>query len=168
MTHRPSWDSYFMNICEVVKTRSPDRTKVGAVLVSMKDNRIISTGYNSVCSGLEDHLIDWTDRDTIRDIVIHAETNAILYSQSRFEDAVLYCTLSPCKDCIKLLSATKIRMIIYKNEYKDFHIVQKLCEFFNIRLQKYEENDLLPLPLPLTPVSNNIDSHFQDETQYHH
>jgi len=129
-----------MNICEVVKTRSPDKTKVGAVLVSIKDNRIISTGYNSVCSGLEDHLIDWTDREKIRDIVIHAETNAILYSQSRFEDAVLYCTLSPCKDCIKLLSATKIRKIIYKNEYKDFETVKQLCEFFNIQLDKFQES----------------------------
>ena len=133
---RPCWDKYFMDICDVVKTRSPDRTKVGAVLVSLKDNRIISTGYNSVCSGLDDSQIDWMDRDHIKDIVIHAEMNAVLYSQSRFEDAVLYCTLSPCKDCVKLLSATKIRRIIYKTEYKDFETAKKLCEFFNIHLKK--------------------------------
>ena len=134
---RISWDEYFMNIANVVKTRSLDpKTQVGAVLVSLKDNRIISTGYNSVCAGLNDTLIDWTNRDYIRTIVIHAEMNAVLYAQSKFEDAILYSTLSPCKDCIKLLSATKIRKIIYKDEYKDIDNVKKLCDFFKIELIK--------------------------------
>jgi dCMP deaminase len=137
VVERISWDEYFMNIANIVKTRSLDpKTQVGAVLVSLKDNRIISTGYNSVCAGLNDTLIDWTDRDYIRTIIIHAETNAILYAQSKFEDAILYSTLSPCKDCIKLLSATKIRKIIYNNEYKDIDDVKELCKFFKIELKK--------------------------------
>ena len=137
---RPTWDQYFMNIAEIVKTRSPDtKTKVGAVLVSLKDHRIISTGYNSICANMNDEIIDWSNRDYIHNIVIHAETNAILYAQSKFEDAILYCTLSPCKDCIKLLSATKIRKIIYKNEYKDIELVKNLCKFFNMELIKIQE-----------------------------
>lgn len=140
MNERISWHQYFMNIADVVKTRSLDpKTQVGAVLVSLKDNRIISTGYNSVCAGMDDLSIDWTDRDYVHKIVIHAETNAILYAQSKFEDAILYSTLSPCKDCIKLLSATKIRKIIYKNEYKDIEQVKELCKFFKIELQPYHE-----------------------------
>ena len=139
-THtRISWDNYFMNIAEVVKTRSLDtKTQVGAVLVSIKDNRIISTGYNSVCAGMDDSLIDWTNRDYVHQIIIHAETNAILYAQSKFEDAILYSTLSPCKDCIKLLSATKIRKIIYKDEYRDIDYVKNLCNFFKIELIRFE------------------------------
>ena len=137
--HRISWDQYFMNIADVVKTRSLDpKTQVGAVLVSMKDNRIISTGYNSVCAGMDDSSIDWTNRDYVHQIVIHAETNAILYAQSKFEDAILYSTLSPCKDCIKLLSATKIRKIIYKDEYRDIEHVKNLCNFFKIELVKFK------------------------------
>jgi dCMP deaminase len=132
---RVSWHTYFMNIADVVKTRSLDtKTKVGAVLVSMKDNRIISTGYNSVCAGMNDSLINWDDREHVHQLVIHAETNAILYAQSKYEDAILYSTLSPCKDCIKLLSATKIRKIIYRDTYKDFDIVQELCKYFQIEL----------------------------------
>ena len=137
---RVSWNEYFMNIAQVVKTRSLDtKTQVGAVLVSIKDNRIISTGYNSVCSGMDDSLIDWSDREYVHQIVIHAETNAILYAQSKFEDAILYSTLSPCKDCIKLLSATKIRKIIYNDEYKDIDKVRELCNYFKIDLMKYEK-----------------------------
>jgi dCMP deaminase len=139
-THtRISWDNYFMNIADVIKTRSLDtKTQVGAVLVSMKDNRIISTGYNSICAGMDDSLIDWTNRDYVHQIIIHAEMNAIIYAQSKFEDAILYSTLSPCKDCIKLLSATKIRKVIYKNEYRDIEYVKNLCNFFKIELIRFE------------------------------
>jgi dCMP deaminase len=133
-----SWDEYFMNMSHVVKTRSKDpKMQVGAVLVSLKDHRIISTGYNSVKSGLNDAEIDWTDRDRVKDIVIHAETNAILYAQSKFEDAVLYTTHSPCNECLKLLSATKIKKIVYDHQYRDFSKTIELCKYFDIELIKY-------------------------------
>ena len=72
---RLSWNMYMMNIAEAIKLRSPDFNKVGAVLVSMVDNRIISTGYNSLRSGINDEIIDWTNRQLINDSVIHAEMN---------------------------------------------------------------------------------------------
>jgi dCMP deaminase len=139
-SHRPDWDTYFMNIADVVKTRSPDRTKVGAVLVSLKDHRIISTGYNALSSGIDEASIDWTNREQVYKHIIHAELNVLLYSQSKFEDAVLYCTLSPCKDCVKLLSATKIKKVVYREEYRDFHESKELCDFFQIELEKYEKS----------------------------
>jgi dCMP deaminase len=132
-----SWEEYFMNIANVVKTRSPDpKTQVGVVLVSLVNNRIISTGYNGIPSGLNESNLDWNNREYIRSIIIHAETNAVLYAQSKFENAVLYTTMSPCSDCIKLLSATKIKKIIYQNEYKDLQKVTELCKFFEIELKK--------------------------------
>jgi deoxycytidylate deaminase/frataxin-like iron-binding protein CyaY len=85
---RPSWNMYFMKIAEVVKIRSNDFHKVGAVLVSMVDNRIISTGYNSLRAGIDDMNIDWTNRELINDTVIHAEMNAIIYAQSKFKHAL--------------------------------------------------------------------------------
>ena len=135
---RPSWDEYYMRIADVVKERSPDRTKVGAVLVSLKDHRIISTGYNGLPAKMNDAAIDWSDRESVYKVVIHAETNALLYSQSKFEDAVLYCTLSPCKDCVKLLSATKIRKVVYKDRYRDFDACKDLCDYFNIDLVHHQ------------------------------
>ncbi len=132
----PDWDTYFMSIAEIVKTRSKDpKLQVGAVLVSLKNNRIISTGYNSLKSGLNDN-IDWTDREFVRDLVIHAETNAILYAESKFEDSILYITHSPCKECLKLLAATNIKIIIYKDTYRDLDKTIELCNFFNIELKQ--------------------------------
>lgn len=137
----PNWDEYFMSIARIISTRSPDYKKVGAVLVSNTDHRIISTGYNSVCSGLDHALIDWNNREQIRKICIHAEANCILYSQSKFEDATLYCTLSPCKECMKLISATKIKAVVYESEYSDLGEVSELCEKYwtQIKLKKFSK-----------------------------
>ena len=135
---RPGWDEYIMNICEAVKLRSQDYYKVGSVLVSVKNNRIISTGYNSIAPNLNDNEINWSQRDLISDIVIHAEMNVLLYCESKFEESILYTTSSPCVSCLKMLSASKIKKIIYKHEYKDIDKVKKLAEFFKIELIEYE------------------------------
>lgn len=66
------------------------------------------------------------------------ETNAILYAQSKFEDAVLYTTHSPCNECLKLLSATKIKKIVYDNQYRDFSKTIELCKYFDIELIKHK------------------------------
>lgn len=116
-----------MNMAHVVKTRSPDRKQVGAILVSNVDKRIISTGYNGLCSDTPQTAIDWNNRELVKKVCIHAEANCVLYSQSKFEDATLYCTLSPCIDCIKLISATKIKRIVYDEKYKDIDDVLSLC-----------------------------------------
>jgi dCMP deaminase len=134
---RPGWDEYFMKICETIKLRSSDYYKVGSVLVSIKNNRIISTGYNSIASNLNDN-INWSQRDFISDIVIHAEMNVLLYCESKFEDSILYTTSSPCVSCLKMLSASKIKKIIYKHEYKDIDKVKQLAEFLKIELIEYE------------------------------
>lgn len=124
------WDQYFLDLAHVVKTRSPDRKKVGAILVSNVDKRIISTGYNALCSDISQDKIDWNNRDLVKKICIHAEANCILYSQSNFVDATLYCTLSPCIDCIKLISATKIKRVVYCEKYKDIDVVENMCKTY--------------------------------------
>ncbi len=136
---RPNWDEYFMNIAEAVKLRSNDYYKVGGVLVSLKDKRIISTGYNSFASGVDDN-VDWSQREKIYEKVIHAEMNVLLYSQSKFEDTVLYITTSPCKNCLKLLSACNIKKIIYKHDYRDIEQVHRLSKELNIELIQFKDN----------------------------
>jgi dCMP deaminase len=134
MYPRPNWDSYWMNIAEAVKERSPDYYKVGAVLVSLQNNRLVSTGYNGLPSGLKESSIDWSDRETVHNVVIHAEMNVLLYSNSMFDSSVLYTTTSPCLQCLKLLSAANIKKIIYKNRYRDIEKVIKLSEILGIEL----------------------------------
>lgn len=94
------------------------RKKVGAIIV--KDRMIISDGYNGTPSGFEncceDHegLTKW--------YVLHAEANAILKvakSTQSCENATLYITMSPCKDCSKLIHQAGITRVVYHSEYKD-------------------------------------------------
>jgi dCMP deaminase len=130
-----NWNDYFMNIAEEIKTRSPDIRKVGAVMVSMDDNRIISTGFNGFVKGFDEN-IDFNDRQFVHSYIIHAEMNCILYAQSKFEDSILYITMSPCQNCLKLIAAARIKKIYYKNEYKDINIVREICSKYSIELIK--------------------------------
>lgn len=133
------WNKYFINIAYSISLKSKDKKKVGAVLISQNDNRIISTGYNGLPAGINDN-IDWDNRELVHSMIIHAEMNCILYSNNKFENSILYCTLSPCKDCIKIIAAAKINKVIYLKEYRDFNLVKNLANKFNIELKQYYEN----------------------------
>lgn len=132
-----NWNEYFIQIAKIVALKSKDtKRQVGAILVSEKDNRILSTGYNGLPANINDE-IDWNNRELVHSIIIHAEMNCILYANNKYENSILYSTLSPCKDCIKIIAAAKIKKIIYLEEYKDLSISQDLCKKFNIELIKY-------------------------------
>ena len=94
------------------------RKQVGALIV--KDNMIISDGYNGTPSGFENNCE--IENGETKWHVLHAEANAILkcakHGQS-CEGADLYLTLSPCKDCSKLIHQAGIKRIIYNTPYKD-------------------------------------------------
>ena len=94
------------------------RKKVGAIIV--KNKMIISDGYNGTPSGFENCCED--DNNVTKWYVLHAEANAILKvarSTQSCEGATLYITLSPCKDCSKLIHQSGIKRVVYLEEYKD-------------------------------------------------
>lgn len=128
---RASWDEYFMEICEVVKTRSTClRRQVGAVIV--KDNRIITTGYNGAPSGLK-HCTELGGCERERLQIpsgqrhelcraLHAEQNAIIQASklgSTTEGATIYVTLQPCVICAKMIINAGIVRIVHRGEYPD-------------------------------------------------
>jgi dCMP deaminase len=94
------------------------RKQVGAIIV--KDDMIISDGYNGTPSGFDNCCED--DNGDTHWYVLHAEANAILKvakSTNNAKGATLYLTLSPCKDCSKLILQAGIRRVVYMNGYKD-------------------------------------------------
>lgn len=101
------------------------RKKVGAIIV--KNDMIISDGYNGTPSGF-DNCCENNIGET-HWYVLHAEANAILKvakSTNNCEGATLYLTLSPCKDCSKLILQAGIRRVVYAMDYKDTEGVQFL------------------------------------------
>lgn len=94
------------------------RKQVGALIV--KDRMIISDGYNGTPSGFENCCEDEDGRTHW--YVLHAEANAILKlaaSTQSAKGATLYLTLSPCKECSKLILQAGINRLVYINEYSD-------------------------------------------------
>lgn len=132
-----NWDEYFINIAKIISLKSKDTKKqVGCVLVSLNNNRIISTGYNGLPTGINDN-IDWNNRELVHSMIIHAEMNCIIYANNKYENSILYSTLSPCKDCIKIIAAAKIKKVVYLDDYRDLNISKDLCNRLNIELIKF-------------------------------
>lgn len=95
-----------------------ERKQVGAVIV--KDRMIISDGYNGTPTGFENPCED--EKGYTKWYVLHAEANAILKvagSTQSCKNATLYITLSPCRECSKLIYQAGIKRVVYQNAYKD-------------------------------------------------
>ena len=95
-----------------------NRRKVGALIV--KNQMIISDGYNGTPSGFKNECED--ENNQTHWYVLHAEANAILKtakSNHNCKDACLYLTMSPCKDCSKLILQSGINRVVYIKKYKD-------------------------------------------------
>lgn len=119
---RKSWTSYFMEITEMVATRSTcDRAFVGCTLVN-KDNRIVSTGYNgSVAGNPHCDEVGHVLRDGHCIATIHAEMNALLYCAKEgisVKGATAYITHFPCLNCTKALIQAGIAKVVYKHDYR--------------------------------------------------
>ncbi len=94
-----------------------NRRKVGALLV--KDQMIISDGYNGTPSGFENKCED--ENNISKPYVLHAEANAITKvarSNNSSDGATLYVTASPCIECAKLIIQSGIKRVVYGEEYR--------------------------------------------------
>lgn len=94
------------------------RKQVGALIV--KGKMIISDGYNGTPTGFENVCED--EHNDTKWYVLHAEANAILKvasSTQSCKEATLYITMSPCKECSKLIHQSGIKRLVYIDAYKD-------------------------------------------------
>lgn len=110
--------AYLRMATEWAKLSHCQRKQVGALIV--KDGAIISDGFNGTPAGF-DNCCEDSDGNT-HWYVLHAEANAILKvakSTNNCVGATLYLTLSPCKDCSKLIIQAGITRLVYVNNYKD-------------------------------------------------
>ncbi|HHW47032.1 MAG TPA: cytidine deaminase [Clostridiaceae bacterium] len=144
---RPSWDEYFMEIVELIKTRSTCvRRQVGALIV--KDKRILATGYNGAPSNCK-HC---TEIGCLREKLqipsgqrhelcrgIHAEQNAIVqaaYSGTSVNGGTLYVTHQPCVMCAKMAVNAGIKKIVFKGDYPD-DLAMDILKEAGVRVVKF-------------------------------
>ena len=147
--NRIDLDEAYMQMAEVWAKRSKaNRKQVGALIV--KDKQIISDGYNGMPSGASDDVCeyltypDWYDgRDGVggppdkvmktKPEVLHAESNALMKISENggvgAQGATLYVTMSPCRECAKLIKQSKIRRVVFREQYRDTGGIDFLREY---------------------------------------
>jgi dCMP deaminase len=132
---RPSWDEYFKEIVQVTAKRSPcERLQVGCLLV--KDNRIVSQGYNGFLPGCAHVSII---RDNHEQATVHAEQNCIADSAKRgvsCDGCTAYITHYPCIICCRLLLATGIKNIKYIFDYHNDELVSHFVNMMNVSVEQ--------------------------------
>jgi dCMP deaminase len=129
-THvRPTWDEYFVQIMDTIGLRATcDRGRSGCVIT--KDNRIIGSGYVGAppglahCDEVGHEFIERINPDGTKSThcirTAHAEENAIVHA-ARFgtalKDATLYCNMTPCYTCAKMIITAGITRVVAKADY---------------------------------------------------
>lgn len=140
MTKQQKLDTVFLNMAKEVASLSYcTRAKVGSLLV--KDGNIISMGYNGMPSGMENCC---EENNVTKPEVLHAESNCLLKAAKMgvsTKDTTMYLTLSPCKDCAKLIIQSGVTRVVYLELfYRDNGSVEFLKQFINI--EQYESINL--------------------------
>jgi len=124
MATRPNMATTMLRIADILSMRSTcSRRNVGAIFLN-KHNHIVASGYNGVASGLP-HCIDSNCKgsnfksgeglDSCE--AIHAEQNALMQCRDIFDIESVFCTTSPCVNCIKMLMNTSARDIYFIDDY---------------------------------------------------
>lgn len=136
---RPTWDEYFMDIANLIKTRSTClRRQIGALVV--KDKKILSTGYNGAPKGCRHCAETGCLREKLgipsgqrHELcrAIHAEQNAIIQAAQSgvsLEGSTMYVTNQPCMLCAKMIINAGIIKIVFKGDYPDEMAMNMLKE----------------------------------------
>lgn len=129
LSGRPSWDQYFLDMIDHVRTRATcDRGRSGCVVV--RQHRVLATGYVGSPPGLphcdeSGHLMrsvideaGVTRQHCVR--TIHAEQNAICQAARygiAIEGATLYCSMEPCRVCAMLIISVGITRVVCRSRY---------------------------------------------------
>jgi len=144
---RPDNDEYFMEMAELVSTRSTClRRKVGAVIV--KDKRVLSTGYNGSpkgtrhcedlgCIRVQMNIPSGTRHELCRGV--HAEQNAVAqaaYFGVSVNGATIYTTTFPCSMCAKILINAGIKEIVYNEGYMD-DLSKSILEETDVKIREF-------------------------------
>jgi len=136
---RLDWPQTAINLAfAIAKTRSEDPyIQVGAVIIKHDSSMLL--GYNGAPPGID---IDWSDRDSRRKYVLHAEANVLNYAKPK-EVKLLACTHLPCKECMKLIALKSISTVYYSKILHNYNPDEtfKLAATFRVHLiQKDEKN----------------------------
>ena len=140
-------DNYYKQALAVSELSPDEETKVGSLLIHGKTGAVIGSGYNGFVRGALDEKLPKTRPDKY-EYVIHSETN-LIYNCTRHgistDECFIFCTLSPCINCLRALYQCGITVVFFKTPYRDFdknrqmrdlHIlVSEVDDYYVIKLE---------------------------------
>ena len=141
----PSWDEYYLNICQVVAQRSKDpNTQIGCVIVGPA-HEIRSTGYNSFPRGIRDDVPERLVRPTKYLWIEHAERNAICNSArsgTSTDQCTIYVEIMPCMDCARAIVQAGIREVVVSSARMAQYSSAQYDEHFSMVEVLFQEADV--------------------------
>ena len=151
MEKRPNLDQYWLSMLPLIASRATcPRRAVGAVLTD-KDGRLVASAYNGVASGLQ-HCTDIPcagapalGGERSKCEAIHAEASVLMQAYgSRRLPHTLYCSLTPCFSCSKLLLAAGVQEVVAAELYKHEDTGPKLLNKAGILVWVWRNNERTP------------------------
>lgn len=110
---KTNWDCRFIELAIHIGKWSKDPSQgVGAVIVD-DNRRVLSIGFNGFPRGVKDSDVRLNDKETKLQLVVHAETNAILFADRDLRGSTLYVSLPPCSKCAGLIIQSGIKRVVY-------------------------------------------------------
>jgi dCMP deaminase len=148
---RPDWDQYFFGVMDAVAKRATcDRGRSGCVIT--KENRIIATGYVGAppglphCDEVGHEFMERINPDGSKSThcirTAHAEENTIVHA-ARFgvslKGATLYCNMTPCYTCAKMIITAGIERIVMRNDYHGGKLSKEMFDSVGINWELRDE-----------------------------
>ena len=150
MNKQKKWDKRFVDLLSQIETWSSCLKRHVACII-MKDNRILTTGYNGAPAGVPSCVernecirYDSLSGQQLEHCWgVHAEQNAILQAAKlgiSLEGATLYCSCKPCSHCSKMIINSGVKRIVYRDDYPDMFASKILDSSKNIEVEKYDRS----------------------------
>ena len=174
MSKQSEWDEYFMEIAEVVASRSKDpSSKMGCVIVD-ENKRVVSLGYNGMLQGADESKMTLSERPMKYYFVIHSEMNALIFAKRDLTGCTVYNRVATCENCLKYCLQAGITRFVYKELRVHSHSTDRAHSMTNVETDEAIIRLLASMPhIKTLNITNGktytediLDSYDKDSEEY--
>lgn len=162
MSKEREWDEYFMNIAEVVATKSKDpSSKMGCVIVD-QNKRVVSMGYNGLLQGSDESKMTLSERPMKYYFAIHSEMNAVIFARRDLTGCTVYNRVATCENCLKYCLQAGIKRFVYRELRVHSHTTDPKHSMTNVETDEAIIRLLSSMPDVKTLNLSNGKTYIQD------
>ncbi len=168
------WDEYFLQIAELISTKSKDpSTKCGCIIVD-KNHRVVSTGYTGLIQGADESKMTLSERPIKYLFSTHSEMNAVLFARRDLTGCTIYNNVATCDNCLKYCLQAGIKRFVFRNLRVHSHSTDSSKSMTNFSTDEVVVRMLASMPdvetLDITTgksyIDDILDSYDKDSDEY--